>query len=256
MTTVASPAMSPMLRFFALVPFLLMLPLALGIVGFALPSSLVLFCVLVALMLTGMPVSIALGLTVLTFLFTLTEVPIEAVALKLFTGIERFEIMAIPFFILAGTFLTHGGVARRMIDFATSLIGHWHGGLALAGILACAMFALVVRIERRDRGGDRLHHPAGDGPARLSDALRRRHHHGRRLARHPDAAVDPEDHLRDRHQHLDRRAFRGRPPARHAADDHALRRDVVPRQEAQLPDHGAGELVPVLGCVPPQHLGA
>jgi C4-dicarboxylate transporter DctM subunit len=90
-----------------------------------------------------MPISIALGLTVLIFVFALTEVPIDAVALKLFTGIERFEIMAIPFFILAGSFLTHGGVARRMIDFATSVVGHWHGGLALAGIVACAMFALV-----------------------------------------------------------------------------------------------------------------
>jgi C4-dicarboxylate transporter, DctM subunit len=65
------------------------------------------------------------------------------VGLKLFTGIEKFEIMAVPFFILAGNFLTHGGVARRMIDFATSLVGHFHGGLALAGIVACAMFALV-----------------------------------------------------------------------------------------------------------------
>ncbi len=101
------------------------------------------FVLLIALMLTGIPVSIALGLTVLTFLFTLTSVPIEAVSMKLFTGIESFEIMAIPFFILAGNFLTHGGVARRMIDFATSLIGHWHGGLGLAGIVACAMFALV-----------------------------------------------------------------------------------------------------------------
>jgi C4-dicarboxylate transporter DctM subunit len=63
--------------------------------------------------------------------------------MKLFTGIESFEIMAIPFFILAGNFLTHGGVARRMINFATSLIGHWHGGLGLAGIVACSMFALV-----------------------------------------------------------------------------------------------------------------
>jgi len=101
------------------------------------------FALLIALMLTGIPVSIALGLTVLTFLFALTAVPIEAVSMKLFTGIESFEIMAIPFFILAGNFLTHGGVARRMIDFATSLIGHWHGGLGLAGIVACSMFALV-----------------------------------------------------------------------------------------------------------------
>src|SRR6202158_3146882 len=106
-------------------------------------SSVILFGLLIALMLTGMPISIALGLTVLTFVFTMTQVPIESVALKLFTGIERFEIMAIPFFILAGTFLTHGGVARRMINFATSMVGHFHGGLALSGIVACAMFALV-----------------------------------------------------------------------------------------------------------------
>jgi C4-dicarboxylate transporter DctM subunit len=106
-------------------------------------TSAIIFGLLIALMLTGMPISIALGLTVLTFVFTMTQVPIESVALKLFTGIERFEIMAIPFFILAGTFLTHGGVARRMINFAASMVGHWHGGLALAGIVACAMFALV-----------------------------------------------------------------------------------------------------------------
>src|SRR6202521_1193804 len=101
------------------------------------------FVLLIALMLTGIPVSIALGLTVLTFLFTLTAIPIEAVSMKLFTGIESFEIMAIPFFILAGNFLTHGGVARRMIDFATAMIGHWYGGLRLAGVMACALFAAV-----------------------------------------------------------------------------------------------------------------
>jgi C4-dicarboxylate transporter DctM subunit len=106
-------------------------------------SSIVLFSILLALMLTGMPISISLGLTVLTFLFTMTQVPLEAVALKLFSGIEKFEIMAIPFFILAGNFLTHGGVARRMINFATSLVGHWHGGLALSGVVACALFAAV-----------------------------------------------------------------------------------------------------------------
>ena len=94
-------------------------------------------------MLTGMPISIALGLTVLTFLFVLTTVPIEAVALKLFTGIESFEIMAIPFFILAGNFLTHGGVARRMIAFRASMIGHWAGGLGLAGVMAAALFSAV-----------------------------------------------------------------------------------------------------------------
>lgn len=106
-------------------------------------STGIVFALLIALMLTGMPISIALGLTVLSFLFFFADVPTEAVAMKLFTGIEKFEIMAIPFFILAGNFLTHGGVAKRMINFATSLVGHWHGGLALAGVMACALFAAV-----------------------------------------------------------------------------------------------------------------
>ena len=106
-------------------------------------NALFIFGLLAALMLTGMPVSISLGLTVLSFLFFLTHVPVEAVALKLFTGIEKFEIMAIPFFILAGNFLTHGGVARRMLRFASTMVGHLHGGLGLAGVLACALFAAV-----------------------------------------------------------------------------------------------------------------
>ena len=106
-------------------------------------SAAIILVLLLVLMLTGMPISISLGLTVLTFLYTMTQVPIESVALKLFTGIEKFEIMAIPFFILAGNFLTHGGVARRMINFASSMVGHWYGGLGLAGVMACALFAAV-----------------------------------------------------------------------------------------------------------------
>ena len=108
--------------------------------------------------------------------------PIEAVALKLFTGIERFEIMAIPFFILAGNFLTHGGVARRMIAFARTMIGHWDGGLGIAATMAAALFSAV----------------SGSSPAtvvaigsimlpamlahRISAPLRRRRAHYRRLA--------------------------------------------------------------------------
>ncbi len=106
-------------------------------------NTLIIFSLLVVLMLSGMPISISLGLTVLSFLFFMTQVPVESVALKLFTGIEKFEIMAIPFFILAGNFLTHGGVARRMIKFATAMVGHFHGGLGLGGVLACALFAAV-----------------------------------------------------------------------------------------------------------------
>ena len=106
-------------------------------------SALIIFVLLFALMLTGMPISISLGLTVLTFLFTMTQVPIESVGLKLFSGLDNFGIMAIPFFILAGTFLPRGGVAKRMINFTVSLVGHWPGGLGLAGVAACALFAAI-----------------------------------------------------------------------------------------------------------------
>jgi len=124
-------------------PVLIAIPVALKLVGVDIANAWIIFTLLFGLMLTGMPISISLGLTVLTYLFAMTSVPIESVALKLFTGIEKFEIMAIPFFILAGNFLTHGGVARRMIDFASACVGHWHGGLALAGVMACALFAAV-----------------------------------------------------------------------------------------------------------------
>jgi C4-dicarboxylate transporter DctM subunit len=132
---------------------IIIIPLALALICFAARLHIIelshtvraelLFALLLALMASGMPISIALGLSVLTYLFILSDVDPKMVGLKLFTSIDRFEIMAIPFFILAGNFLTTGGVARRMIDFATSLIGHWYGGLGLAGVVACALFAAI-----------------------------------------------------------------------------------------------------------------
>jgi C4-dicarboxylate transporter DctM subunit len=144
MSSLVAPVPANAPRWPALIPLvILVLPVLLKLAGVPINNAWIIFSLLFGLMLTGMPISISLGLTVLTYLFTMTTVPIESVALKLFTGIERFEIMAIPFFILAGNFLTHGGVARRMIKFATSMVGHWHGGLGLAGVLACALFAAV-----------------------------------------------------------------------------------------------------------------
>jgi C4-dicarboxylate transporter DctM subunit len=141
-TSTAGTADAP--RWPALLPIAIIgIPVALKLASIDLGNAWIIFALLIGLMLTGMPVSISLGLTVLTYLFFMTNVPIQSVALKLFTGIEKFEIMAIPFFILAGNFLTHGGVARRMINFATAMVGHWHGGLGLAGVMACALFAAV-----------------------------------------------------------------------------------------------------------------
>jgi C4-dicarboxylate transporter DctM subunit len=144
MSTLVAPVPENAPRWPALIPpVLIAIPVVLKLAGIGIANAWIIFALLFGLMLTGMPISISLGLTVLTYLFTMTTVPIESVALKLFTGIEKFEIMAIPFFILAGNFLTHGGVARRMINFASSMVGHWAGGLGLAGVMACALFAAV-----------------------------------------------------------------------------------------------------------------
>src|SRR3974377_2249489 len=112
---------------------IIVLPIALAALCFAARLDIVelshsvraalLFALLLALMASGMPISIALGLSVLTYLFLLSSVYPQMVGLKLFTSIDRFEIMAIPFFILAGNFLTAGGVTARMIPFAPSLTG-------------------------------------------------------------------------------------------------------------------------------------
>lgn len=106
-------------------------------------NMLIIFALLIALLLTGMPISIALGMSVLAFLFFFSSIPIEIVSQRLFTGLDQFAIMAIPFFILAGAFLTSGGVAHRIVKFASTLVGHFHGGLALSAVLSCAFFAAL-----------------------------------------------------------------------------------------------------------------
>ena len=102
--------------------------------------------ILLVLLLTGTPISIALGMTVLTFLALFSSFSIDTVDIvsqRLFTGLESFAIMAVPFFVLSGTFLTDGGIARRIIRFALALVGWMHGGLAMAAILACTFFATI-----------------------------------------------------------------------------------------------------------------
>src|SRR3954471_12396863 len=196
-------------------------------------SGLIIFGLLLTLMLTGMPISIALGLTVLTFLFTLTQVPIESVALKLFTGIENFSIMAIPFFILAGNFLSHGGVAKRMIAFTTSLVGHWPGGLGLAGVAACALFAAV--------SGSSVAPVVAIGSIILPAPLRCRHHHDVGRPRHPGAALDHPRPLRGVDEQLDRQPVPGGRRPGHRPLRAARRGDprdrVAPRLSAHAPRH-------------------
>lgn len=102
-----------------------------------------LFIMLLAFMLTGMPIAVALGLSsVLTIMF-FGQASIASMALKLLNTSEHYTLLAIPFFILSGAFMTTGGVARRMVQFANACIGHLRGGLGMASVLACMLFAAV-----------------------------------------------------------------------------------------------------------------
>jgi C4-dicarboxylate transporter DctM subunit len=109
-------------------------------------TAAIILAILLLLLLTGTPISIALGLTVLIYLVGFSSFSMETadiISQRLFTGLESFAIMAVPFFVLAGAFLTEGGVAARIIRFAQALVGWMPGGLAMAAILACAFFATI-----------------------------------------------------------------------------------------------------------------
>jgi C4-dicarboxylate transporter DctM subunit len=102
-----------------------------------------LFVMLFAFMVIGMPVAVALGLSSLLTIALFAQDSLASLALKLYDTSEQFTLLAIPFFILGGTFMTTGGVAKRMIRFANACIGHLRGGLAMASVLACMLFAAV-----------------------------------------------------------------------------------------------------------------
>ena len=106
-------------------------------------TTLALFVMLFAFMLIGMPIAVALGLSSLLTIFAFGHDSLASLALKLYETSEHFTLLAIPFFILSGAFMTTGGVAKRMIRFAVACVGHLRGGLAIASVLACMLFAAV-----------------------------------------------------------------------------------------------------------------
>ncbi len=106
-------------------------------------TTVFLFVALFGLLALGMPIAMALGLSSLLTIIFFEPDSLASLSLKFFQTMEQFTLLAIPFFILAGNFLTTGGVARRMIHFAVSTVGHLPGGLAIASVLACMLFAAV-----------------------------------------------------------------------------------------------------------------
>ncbi len=105
---------------------------------------LLLFIMVIGLMLIGVPIAISLGFSSIVFLLMFSDTSLASVAQTLFEAFEGHStLLAIPFFILASSFMSTGGVAQRIIRFSIALVGHLRGGLAIAGVLSCMIFAAL-----------------------------------------------------------------------------------------------------------------
>ncbi|AMF94857.1 TRAP transporter large permease [Vibrio fluvialis] len=107
-------------------------------------AILLLFLMVVGFMLAGVPIAVSLGLSSILFLMWHSEASLASVAQTLFNAFEgHYTLLAIPFFILASSFMSTGGVAKRIIRFAIAMVGWFRGGLAVASVVACMMFAAL-----------------------------------------------------------------------------------------------------------------
>ena len=105
---------------------------------------LILFAMVIALLVIGAPVGVSIGLSSIVFLLIYSDGSLTSVANTLFDAFHgHYTLLAIPFFILAAAFMSTGGVAQRIIRFAVACVGHLPGGLAIAGVFACMLFAAL-----------------------------------------------------------------------------------------------------------------
>ena len=103
-----------------------------------------LFSMIIGFLLIGVPIAVALGMSSVLFLLWFSDSSLASVAQTLFSAFEgHFTLLAIPFFVLASSFMSTGGVAQRIIRFSIACVGHMRGGLAISGVLACMMFAAL-----------------------------------------------------------------------------------------------------------------
>ena len=106
-------------------------------------TTIFLFIILFLLMIIGIPIAFCLGLASILTILIFSDTSLVDMVEKIYGAMEHYTLLAIPFFILASNFLHSGGIAQKMIDFATASVGHIRGGLAIASVLACIMFAAV-----------------------------------------------------------------------------------------------------------------
>lgn len=107
-------------------------------------TTLLLFVMIITLLFLGVPIAVSLGLSSMIFLLLFSDTSLASIAQSLFQAMAgHYTILAIPFFILASNFISSGGAAKRIVRFAIACVGHLHGGLAIAGVFACMLFAAL-----------------------------------------------------------------------------------------------------------------
>jgi len=107
-------------------------------------SVVLLFLLVIGLLIIGVPIAISIGLSSILYLLVLSDTSMASIAQSIYQAMaSHYTLLAIPFFILASTFMTTGGTARRIIRFSIAIVGHFPGGLAIAGVFACMLFAAL-----------------------------------------------------------------------------------------------------------------
>ena len=115
-------------------------------------EAVILFSLLIVTIGLSIPIGITLGLSTGIAMWLTSDIPMVMLAQKSVTGLDSFPLLAIPFFILAGALMCNGGISRRLVNLAESLVGYITGGLAMVTVLACMFFAAI----------------SGSGPATVS----------------------------------------------------------------------------------------
>ncbi|MDF0601463.1 TRAP transporter large permease [Psychromarinibacter sp. C21-152] len=104
----------------------------------------ILFLMVIGLLLIGVPIAVSLGLSSIIFLLVYSDTSLASIAQSMYQAMAgHYTLLAIPFFILASSFMSTGGVAQRIIRFSIACVGHLPGGLAIAGVFACMLFAAL-----------------------------------------------------------------------------------------------------------------
>lgn len=105
--------------------------------------SILLFVILILLFIINVPIAVALGLSTVIIVFLTGSIELSTLPHRMFTTLDSFPLLAAPFFILAGKIMEHGGISDKIVEFASSLVGHLRGGLAHVSVVACMFFAAL-----------------------------------------------------------------------------------------------------------------